>query len=396
MAIASTGVSPAPRGGASRALLPSAWLIPDGHSARILDAIGGAFLVYRSGIPGFPLPIPQLVIIAILVLAVFRRPTRSFASAGWYPLTMTLLLVFLAAETYLNGLDPIRRAGSFAALMAFAGFLASGRIDVGSVLKGLGLGLVLNAVLFYLHVAPNAYEGKLTGFLQDKNAAALIYAVGALLLAIVTRRTLFRFLILFAGAVAIVLTDSRTTMAAYAVAVAYLLVSAKLGRGIQVAALAAAVLVFFWADNNLTTLGDYAFDRKGSDAFRMRIDFASALKAQAAPWYGSGLGTATVNLDSGTWFFHNSYQGLIVEGGAVLTVVTIAVYLIAGLGLRTNGFVDATTFDARAITAAALVVFLCAVRLGEVFYAPIGFLVIGVGLARLLDPIERGRPWWAS
>ncbi|GAA4485938.1 hypothetical protein GCM10023171_21070 [Microbacterium panaciterrae] len=388
-------MSPASRGGASRALHLRALLIPDGHSARILDAIGGAMLVYRIGVPGIPLPIPQLVIIAILAVAVFRRPTRSFASASWYPLTMVLLLIFLATETYLNGLDPIRRAGSFAALIAFAGFLASGRLDVGSVIKGLGVGLALNVVLFYLRIAPNAYEGKLTGLLQDKNAGALVYAVGAILLAMATRILWKRLLIVAAGAVALVLTDSRTTMAAYAVAMLYLLVSTWLNRGLQLVALVGAVLAFFWADNNLTTLGDYAFDRKGSDAFRMRIDFASAQKAAAAPWYGSGLGTATVNLDSGTWFFHNSYQGLIVEGGVVLTVVTIGVYLVTGLGLSTHGFVDATPFDARAVTAATLVVCLCAVRLGEVFYAPVGFLVVGVGLARLLDPAGRDKAWWA-
>lgn len=384
----------APRGSGPLAHLRDAPLVPPGHSARILDGLVGILLVVRTNLPGIPLPVAQLAIVAFLVLALFRHPTRSFRGAWWYPSAMAALMAFLLAETVLNGIDPTRRAGNIAALMLFAAFLASGRIDIGSVLKGLGAGLLLNAVLFYARVAPNNYEGKLTGFLEDKNAAALVYAIGAILLTLATRRLLWRVLLLAAGAVAVVLTDSRTTMAAYAVALLYLLVSTWVDRGFQLVALGGAVLAFLWADNNLTTLGDYAFDRKGSDAFRMRIDFASAQKALAAPWYGSGLGQATVQLDSGTWFFHNSYQALIVEGGIVLIVVMVALYAVVGLGVGTRVVVDATRFDARVVTAATLVVFLCAVRLGEVFFTPIGFLVLGVGLARLLGPVGQDPPWW--
>ncbi|MGB4137889.1 MAG: O-antigen ligase family protein [Microbacterium sp.] len=400
MSIAIPRASASPWGTASpRPRAPEVTLIPPGHSARIVDALIGMLLVYRMAVPGIPVPIPQLAAMALICVAVFRRPTRSFGTAWWYPLVMPALLLFLVVETWANDIDPMRRAASFAVLMLFAGFLASGRIDIGSVLKGLGVALVLNTVLFYARVAPDAYLGKLTGYLQDKNAAALIYAAGAILIAMVSRRVWVRLLVLAAGGVAVVLTDSRTTMAAYGVALVYLLVSTWMQRGFQLVTLLVGVLAFLWADDNLTKLGDYAFDRKGSDAFRMRIDFASSLKAQAAPWYGSGLGEATVDLDSGTWFFHNSYQALIVEGGTVLFVVTIAAYAIVGLGLSDRGFVDAMRFDARAVTAATLVVFLCAVRLGEVFFAPIGFLVLGVGLARLLEPIDSSaaaRPWWAA
>lgn len=366
---------------------PPVVLVPPGHSARIIDALLAMLLVYRIAVPGVPLPIPQLAAIALVLIGLFRAPTRSFSTASWYPVIAIGLLGFLAVETLINDLDPLRRGLNIASLMLFAAFLATGRIDVGSVIKGLGVGLALNALLFYLHLAPDDYQGKLTGFLQDKNAAALVYAVGAVLLAMVTRKMLWRVLILVAGGAAVVLTDSRTTMAAYAVAVVFLLVSGRMHRVVELLALTIGVFIFLWADDNLTKLGDYAVTREGSDAFRLRIDTASSLKAQGAPWYGDGLGTATVHLDSGTWFFHNSYEGLIVEGGIVLLVVMLAIYLVTGLGLSTRVEIDALSFQSRAITAATAIVCMCALRLGEVFFAPIGFLVIGIGLARLLGPV---------
>lgn len=376
--------------------VPAVRLIPTGHSARIIDALVGIALVYRLAVPGIPVPIPQLAMAALIGVALFRRPTRSFATAWWYPVTMPLLLLFLVAETWLNGIDPVRRAANIAVLMLFAGLMASGRIDIGSVIKGLGLGLVANFVLFYAGIAPDSYAGKLTGFLQDKNAGALIYAVAAILCLLITKRLWLRLLILAGGAVAVVASDSRTTMAAYGVALVFLLVSTWMQRGFQLVTLLACVLGFLYADDNLSRIGVYEVNREGSDALRTSIDFAASLKAQAAPWYGSGLGEATVDLASGTWFFHNSYDALIVEGGIVLLVVMIATYLVTGLGLTTRGFVDAMRMDARAVTAATLVIFLCAFRLGEVFFAPIGFVVLGVGLARLLIPVDSTKQWWTS
>ena len=383
--LAREATPPIGRGVSSR--LAPVLLIPPGHSAQLVEALLAMLLVVRIAVPGVPLPIPQLAAIALVVIGLFRRPTRSFSGAPWYPIVAVVLLGFLVIETLVNGLDPVRRGANIASLFLFAAFLATGRIDVGSVVKGLGVGLALNAVLFYLHLAPDDYQGKLTGFLQDKNAAALVYAVSAVLLAMAAKKGFWRWLVLAAGAVAVVLTDSRTSMAAYSVALVFLLVSGRMHRAVEILALAIGVFVFLWADDNLTKLGDYAVSRQGSDAFRLRIDTAASLKAQAAPWYGSGLSTATVRLDSGTWFFHNSYDALIVEGGIVLLVVMLAIYLVTGLGLSARVEVEALSFQSRAITAATAILCMCALRLGEVFFAPIGFLVIGIGLARLLAPI---------
>ena len=365
-------------------------LVPAQHSARILDGALMSLIVVRVGLPGIPFPVAQLGILALLVVCFFRPPKRSFAYAWWAPAALTALLGFLIIETWLQGLDPFRRAGNLAIIITMALFLASGRIDIGSAIKGLCAGLVINAALFYAGLAPDDYQGRLTGFLQDKNASALVLAVGAFLTLLVVRKGWARLLVVALGAAAVIATDSRTTMAASFVSLLWLAASQKLHRWLQLLTLAIGFAAFLWADENLTTLGAYGESREGSDAFRERIDTASALKSAATPWHGLGLGEATVDLDSGTWFFHNSYQSLMVEGGIAFVAVIIALFLVAGLGLAPARVgVDVTSFESRVITAATLVLFCCAMRLGEVFVTPIGCLVLGIGMARLLPAAGR-------
>lgn len=364
-------------------------LVPAAHSARIIDALLMGLIVVRVSLPGIPFPVAQLGIAALLVICCFRRPTRSFTHAWWIPVAILGLLTFLIVETTLQGIDPWRRAGNLAILMTMALFLASGRIDVGSAIKGLGAGLLINAALFYAGIAPNDYQGRLTGLLQDKNASALVMAIGAFLMLLVVRRFWARILLLALGTAAVVATDSRTTMAAGLVAAVWLASSRYLHRAFQLLTLAAGFLAFMWADDNLAALGDYATSREGSDEFRSRIDAASSLKASAAPWHGFGLGEATVTLDSGTWFFHNSYEGLVVEGGILLVAGLLGLFVVAGLGFAPRAVgIDVTSLESRVITASTLVVFCCAMRLGEVFLAPISLMVLGIGIARLLPPAE--------
>lgn len=367
-------------------------LVPMPHSARILDAVLMGLIVVRVSLPGTPFPVAQVSIAMLVIVACFRRPTRSFVHAWWVPLAMLGLLLFLALESWLQGVDPVRRAGNLAILMVMALFLASGRIDIGSAVKGIGVALVLNGALFYAGIAPDNYQGRLTGFLEDKNAGALVIALGSFLLILVVRGRWGRLLLLVLSAAAVVATDSRTTMAASFVAFAWLLGSRYLRRTAQLVTLGMAFLAFLWADANLSTFGDYGETREGSDEFRSRIDAASSLKAAASPWHGFGLGQATVSLDSGTWFFHNAYEGLVVEGGFILLAVVLGLFIVSGLGLAPRAVgVDVTSVESRVITAATLVAFCCALRLGEVFLAPIGLVVLGIGLARLLPSLPSDR-----
>ena len=358
-------------------------VVPSPHSARVIDALLMGLLVVRLPAPGLSVPTAQVAVLVLLAISLFRRPTRSLAPVAWYPLGCLALLTFCALESRLNGIAPDRRLVNLATLMLMAAFLASGRIDIGSALKGLATALALNVVLFQAGLAPDEYGGKLTGLLADKNPAGLFYAVVPLLFTLVTRRRWLRVAVLAAGATGVVLTDSRTTMAAYAAALVWLAVSPRLGRGFQLVSAAGLAVAFQWANSNLAEIGGYASERSGSDALRARIDAAATLKAQGAPWYGRGLGAATVQLDGNDWFFHNSYEALRVEGGVVMLLVVLVAYCVSALGLPGRRPEPVTSHEARAVFAATLVVLMCATRLGEVFLAPIGLFLVGVGLARV-------------
>lgn len=343
-----------------------------------MDACLAGLLIVRLPAPGLPVPLAQVALMALLVVVAFRRPTRTVPA--WFPVMCAVLVLWLLTVSVVGEVDFVRRLGNIVLLLTMAGFLASGRIHVTSAIKGLAGALVVNIGLFYAGIAPDNYGGALTGLIADKNVAGMFHAIVPLLLvlAVPRERLLTRFAILAAGGAALVLTDSRTSMAAYAAGVLWLLVAPHLRSGLRAVLAVAIATGFLWADSNLASIGSYSESRAGSDALRARIDEAAGAKAALAPWYGEGLGTAVADLDGQTWFFHNSYDALRVEGGYVLMVLVVGLYLLTGLGM----FLRTDRHDPRhGVAAATVVVLLCATRLGEVFFAPIGLFVIGVGAA---------------
>jgi hypothetical protein len=190
--------------------------------------------------------------------------------------------------------------------------------------------------------------------------------------------------VLLVGAAGLLATGSRTSTAAYVCAVVWLLVTRRLGRGFQFALGAILAGVFSWASNALADDVGALTDRSGSDALRSRIDTASTSKFLAAPWHGFGLGQGTVQLDGSVWFFNSSYQDLVVEGGYLLGIAVIVCFALAGFGMRARGAtLRIETLDSRVTVAATMALFFCATRLGEAFFSPTGFLVLGIGLAHL-------------
>lgn len=363
---------------------------PIAHSARILDAVLMGLLVYRLPTPFLPgsVPLAQTALAALVLVSLFRRPTRRLGRAAWYPWLCLALLAFVLAGSSFDGLDALRRAANIALVMLTAGFLASGRIDVVSGLKGLAAALSLNAVLFVAGLAPDSYQGALTGFLQDKNVAGLVYGAAALLVSALSSRLWLRIGVLALGAGAVVATDSRTSMAAYACALVWLIAAPHLRLLFRALLGGGLVLLFLWAERNLATAGDYGVERAGSDALRARILDASVDKVALSPWTGSGLGEATARVDGIDWFFHNSYLALMAEGGVVLLVGVIGTVLVAGFATTAAG---AGSRPGHAVGAASILVLLCATQLGEVFFAPISFVVIGAGLALLAEQSARAR-----
>lgn len=348
-------------------------------TARITDLLLMGMLVCRIPVPGLPAgSFAQLAMAVIVVLCLFRRPVRSVPA--WLPLLLVGLMAFLVAESVVNGVDFLQRALNLSLSIVVTLFLASGRIDIVSAIKGMGLGLAVNIPLFYAGVLPDRYQGKLTGLLLDKNVAGMHYAVVTLLACLLVRSGRGRAVLLVAGAAAVVLTDSRTSMAAYGIAVAWLLVAPRVATLARIGFGALLLGLFVWAEANLAQIGSYAIERAGSDELRARIGIAADAKTALAPWYGLGLGEAYALIDDQRWFFHDSYLALLAEGGIVMLVAVVGLYLAGPFALHRLG--DASHPRA-VLTAATGALLLCATRLGEVFLTQLGFVLIGIGLALL-------------
>lgn len=363
----------------------------DTSSSRILDVLLGALLVVDGisvGAGAFRLPIAEAAGVALVLLAGFRRPRRSLANFGVLGVLAFGLLTFLAVSSTVNGIDDedwVRRIFRIAVLVCLAGSFASGRLDLRGALHGMITALVINIPLFYAGLAPDTYGGVLTGILGDKNVAGLYYAVIPVLLIATTtsrRHQVLLFAFAFGGTA---LTGSRTSLAGLACALIWMIVSPWLGLTVRWILAIGLGLGVYWLSESLPRLGGYFDDRLGSDLLRERIQTASWEKAAEAPWYGLGLGEAHVHLDEATWFFHNSFWGLLAEGGWPFLVIVLSAYVVLGM----RPFRHAVRTPSRvAVEASTLIFLVCASQLGEVFITVTGALVLGAGL--LLTSAEGG------
>lgn len=346
-------------------------------SPRLFEAVLAIGLVMDAfTAPGLPIPFAEFSAILLLLLASFRRPRRDLSRYGMLALVALALVAYLVAVTVHNDLDPTRRAVRITLLILLIYAIASERIDIKGVLYGMTAGALINVPLFYAGLAPDAYGGYLTGFLGDKNVSGLFYALLPVLLVATLQRTGPKLLVLGAGSALTFLTGSRTSMAALLCAVAWILVSPYLGRVLRIAL--AAVLGWFvsWAEENLADLGIFG-DRTGTDWFRARIQEASVEKVADTSFFGQGLSTAFVELDGVTMFFHNSYLGLLVEGGWPFLIVVVGAYL----WLCLRPFARTHRSPSRvAVEAATLIILVTSLQLGEVFITIFGAIVLGCGL----------------
>lgn len=344
---------------------------------RMVDMLLAALFVARVELPGgLALPVSDVAALVLIGIAAFRVPKRSLRPAMGYVYVCILLIVYLTVVALVNDGDPVRRLTRFGILMVLAGFIVSARIDLRSVLIGVGAGLVVNTGLFYAGLAPDNYGGVLTGFLEDKNRTGLYFAVLTLLISLVVRPLWAKILVVVVGSAGLFLSDSRTSMAAFVAALVWLFASRKLGQMFRIALGVAIYLAFSWAEENLAEIGQYAA-RSGSDALRARIDAAALIKVEGAPWYGLGVGEGEVTVQGGQWLFHNSYLVLLVEGGWIMLIAVVALFFIVGFQVGTS---VARTPDVIVVEAATVALLLCATRLGEVFFTLPAFVLLGIGL----------------
>lgn len=373
--------------------------LPPARQATRLAEFGlGAVVLYAwapPGVPGF-LSLGLVAVTGLLGLALLRPATRPLGgpggALGWLGPGLVLLVGYLVLVSISSPDDSIngwtRRAFRLTMVLALLLALVSGRLHWPSVVRGAAAGLLANAVLFVVGVAPAPYGEYLSGFLLDKNQAGLAYAVVTLLYLGLVEDRRRQLLVLLLGGGLVWLTGSRTSLAALACGLAWMVLRPRLGPGGRIALVAALALAVQYVENNFARAGVFA-SRDGSDAFRARIDAASQAKLDASPVQGLGLGESWVYVGERQYLFHNSYWAALVEGGWVLLAAFVLLVLVA-VGLWRRGPSDAPWVAAEAANLAVLV---CALRLGEVFGATTATLALAGGLLGLLaHRARRGDP----
>lgn len=347
--------------------------------SRALDAILFGFFVYDGfAMPGLPIPVPisELAAITLVGISMFRVKRLNLGNSHWLFPVFTLLLIFLLIESAHNEVDWFRRAFRLCIMIALVWALTTGRLNIVAGLKGIGIALVINFVLFYARLAPDNYDGVLTGYLGDKNVAGLYYTLFPMLIAATLKKRSHQLTCMALGLLAAFLTGSRTSLAAYAAAALWLLLTRRLpvvGRGVLAIGLVAGL---HYAEEHLARAWIFS-NRAGSDQLRERINQAATAKTDSAPWYGLGLGESQVTMDDYTWFYHDSYLALLVEGGWLMLIVVVGIYIWFGFRPLSGAPRNQTILILEATTLALLV---CASKLGEVFLSLPGFILIAYGV----------------
>lgn len=342
--------------------------------------LGAFLLVDGYPFPGLPvaLPFAEVVMILLIGCALFGR--HRFDQSRFMPLIFvaSAALVALIIASELHDVDWSRRVTRIALLAIFVVCLAVGRLNARSIILGLSLGLVINAAMFYLGLAPDTYGGVLTGWVGDKNVAGLLLVAVPFLLLPFLSRTWTVPVVLVLGVVLVFLTGSRTSLTAFAIALVWVLLSPGRHLAVRAAFIGLAFWFFAWLDDNFARAFIFE-DRDGSDFLRERIDEAARLKTEIALPWGLGAGESTVLLGpEQRFFFHDSYLALLVEGGWIFAVGVVLIYLVIAFRpfstLRRTPAIIATE-------AATIAMLFCALKLGEVFITIVGALVLGITLA---------------
>jgi len=370
---------------------PAAPAVPDlgAEPTRFADFVLGAVALFAVPIPRAPggFLVGQVALAALIALSITRRPSRSLAGLKWLPWAAVAMLGYLVLIS-ISGPDLSlfgwpKRALRLVLVVTALLVVVSGRIHYPSIVRGMAVGLLGNAVLFFAGVAPAPYGRLLSGYLLDKNQAGLAYTVvGVLLLGLVSDRRR-QVAIVVATSALVWATGSRTSLAALACALVWYALRPRLNVAGRLLLAAAFAVALPFVQEKYGQAGEFA-DRVGTDWFRARIDAASSAKLDQAPWHGQGLGEAWVNLpDGSTYFFHNSYWAVLIEGGWVYLLATLV--LTVWFCMRPLRSGPPPSLVARSGEAANLAVLICALRLGEVFGATTASIALAAGLIGYLQ-----------
>ena len=303
---------------------------------RLPEFIMFFLMIFGESAPGIGLPYNQVVIIVVVLYALIKQPVyelgkfqnlafATFAALGY------LAFVSLTHESSSGAFDWQRRLLRLLLATILIWIIASGRIHIRSAIAGYVTALLVNVPLYYVGLTPNNYKGYLTGYLLDKNVAGLAYCIFGLLALTLARRRAEIILTIIVFAAILWLTGSRTSMAAFAMGITWIVLAKRLpvwGRLVLGLLIYLALGILTEDYSQSSRFGD----RAGSDWFRAQIDAASQVKVENTGIFGRGLGEAYVYLhhDNKVWLFHNSYWSALVEGGWpwMLLVVGITVFCL--------------------------------------------------------------------
>ncbi|MDZ5660800.1 hypothetical protein SFC79_03400 [Nocardioides sp. S-58] len=372
------------------ARIDSPWNLPDktveradeaDREIRITDFALMASLPLRTvEVAGFPLN--ELTMAALIGLCLLRPARGGARIPAAVVLVLAALFGLLLYSGVVNQVDWTRRMGHVAILAGLVWAFSTGRVSLRSAGAGLATGLVAVMALAVVGIGGDYYPGRLTGYLGDPNAGAYFIAVlGVLAVFFCDDRWKVRLAVAVPVVAGLVLSYSRTGLLAGAFAIVWVL----LGRRLGAAGGAAMAFGLVWLVDNipqgLTTFGPFS-DRSGSDALRDRIVAQERVELAAAPWYGNGPGTATVNIRDLEFFFHNSYLATRQEGGWGALVLVLALMVLAFLRLSRQA--RAGDLAAAGAQAAIIAVAVMAVTLGEVLLDTPMAIAVGFALGQAL------------
>lgn len=315
----------------------------------------------RLSVGGYPTS--EFAAAGLCAWALTRRPAAGLRAAPWLFPVLSVLPLVLLVSGLVNDVTAIRRMLHVVLWCGFVYLIAVGRIHLLSLARGLAMGLMVGTASWFAGFDAG-YAGRLTGLMADPNAAGMLFVgFGAIAIA-VHHRFVARAALIILVAAGVLLTVSRTSMFALAIA----LFIAAAGRiGPRWLVLPSAGLVAWFVQRRsegFRSEGQFA-DREGSDLLRARIAEVERQDVALSPWIGNGPGTARVDLDGDVFFYHSSYLAIRAEGGwlaygAALGLVALAIWLLrrAPEG-PTRSWVEAGIAG----------ILVCALNLGEVLLA---------------------------
>ena len=345
-------------------------------------------LLFTFQTPGIKLPFNQVVIIVIVLYALIKKPVYELGKFQNLALTTFAALgyvsfVSLTHESSSGAFDWQRRLLRLLLATLLIWIIASGRIHIRSAIAGYVTALLVNVPLYYAGLTPDNYKGYLTGHLLDKNVSGLAYCIFGLLALALARRRAEIILTIIVFAAFLWLTGSRTSMAAFAMGIIWIVLAKRLpawGRLILGLLIYLALGILTEDYSQSSQFGN----RAGSDWFRTQIDAASQVKVENTGIFGRGLGEAYVYLqhDNKVWLFHNSYWSALVEGGWpwMLLVVGISVFCL----VRPFSNASQWSRDEVYIQGAGIALLVCAQRLGEVFYTWMWAVCVGYAIRAII------------